>query len=91
MGKFEKVATAAEASKKGKIGFKNICTLVISVLLSLLTKIIIVLLPLLQPMQELDLNYSLVLFTSVKEVTLSGNSPISSGSFIIFATPFSIP
>ena len=90
MGKFEKVATAVEASKKDKIDFKKVCTLIISVLLNLLTRIIIVLLPLLKPMQVLHLNYSLV-FPSVKEVTLSANSSISSVFFILFATPFFIP
>ena len=44
LGKVEKVATAVEASKKSKIYFKKICTLVISVLLPLLTHIISVLL-----------------------------------------------
>ena len=66
MGKVEKVATAVEASKKGKIDFKKICMLIMSVLLPLLTHIISVLLSLLQPMQVLHLNYSLVLFPSVK-------------------------
>ena len=58
LGKVEKVATAVEASKKGKIDLKEICTLIIiiSVLLPLLTHIISVLLPLLQPMQVLHFN-----------------------------------
>ena len=66
LGKVEKVATAVEASKKGKIDLKKICMLIMSVLLPLLTHIISVLLPLLQPMQVLHFNYSLVLFPSVK-------------------------
>ena len=66
LGKVEKVASAVEASKKGKIDLKNICTLIISVFLTLLTHIISVLLPLLQPMQVLEFNYPLVLFPSGK-------------------------
>ena len=91
LGKFEKVATAVEAIKKGKIDLKYICTIIISLLLPLLTHVISVLLPLLQTMQVLHLNYSLVLFPSVKEVTLSENSSISYGCFILFVTPFFIP